>query len=330
MITHLEPDILECEVKWAMGSITTNKASGGDGIPVELFQILKDDAVEVPHSTCQQIWKTQQWPQDWKRSVFIPIPKKGNAKECSNDCMIALISHTSKVLLKIFQARLQQYVNRELPDLQAGFRKGRGTRVQIVYIHWIIEKAREFQENTYFSFTDYAKAFDCVDHNKLWKIRKEMGIPDHLTCPLRNLYAGQEATVRTKHGTMDWFQIGKGVNQGSISFPCLFNLYAEYIMLNPGLDEAVAGIKIAWGNINTLRYADDTTLMAESEEELKSLFDESERGERKSWLKAQHSENEDHGIWSHHFMGNRWGNSGNSVRLYFCGLQNHCRWGLQP
>ncbi|GGD47979.1 hypothetical protein GCM10011358_34760 [Sinisalibacter lacisalsi] len=201
VITHLEPDILECEVKWALGSITMNKASGGDGIPVELFQILKDDAVKVLHSICQQIWKTQQWPQDWKRSVFIPIPKKGNAKECSNYCTTALISHASKVMLKILQARLQQYVNHELPDVQAGFRKGRGTRDQIANICWIMEKAREFQKNIYFCFIDYAKAFDCVDHNKLWKILKEMGIPDHLTCLLRNLYAGQEATVRTGHGT---------------------------------------------------------------------------------------------------------------------------------
>jgi len=142
VITHLEPDILEYEVKWALGSITMNKAGGGDGIPVELFQILKDDAVKVLHSICQQIWKTQQWPQDWKRSVFIPIPKKGNAKECSNYHTIALISHTSKVMLKILQARLQQYMNCELPDVQAGFRKGRGTRDQIANIHWIIKKAR--------------------------------------------------------------------------------------------------------------------------------------------------------------------------------------------
>ena len=134
MITHLETDILECEVRWALESITTNKASGYDGIPVELFHILKDDAVKVPHKICQQIWKTQQWPQDWDRSVFIPISKKGNPKECSNYCTIALISHPSKVMLKILQARLQQYMNRELPDVQAGFRKGRGTRDQIVNI----------------------------------------------------------------------------------------------------------------------------------------------------------------------------------------------------
>ena len=142
MITHLEPDILECEVMWGLGSITTNKATGGDGIPVELFQILKDDAVKVLHSICQQIWKTQQWPQDWKRSVFIPIPKKGNAKECSNYHTIALISHASKVMLKILQDRLQQYVNCELPDVQAGSRKGRGARDQVANIRWIIEKAR--------------------------------------------------------------------------------------------------------------------------------------------------------------------------------------------
>ena len=157
VIIHLEPNILECEVKWALGSITTNKASGGDGIPVELFQILKDDAVKVLHSICQQIWTTQQWPQDWKRSVFILIPKKGNAKECSNYHTIALISHTSKVMLKILQARLQQYVNHELPDVQAGFRKGRGTRDQIATICWVIEKAREFRKTSIFDLLTMPK-----------------------------------------------------------------------------------------------------------------------------------------------------------------------------
>ena len=160
----------------------------------------------------------------------------------------------------------------ELPDVQAGFRKGRGTRDQIANIHWVIKKAREFQKNIYFSLIEYAKAFDYVDHNKLWKILKEMGLPDHLTCLLRNLYAGQETTVTTGHGSTDWFQKGKGVRQGCILSPCLFILYAEYIMRNAGLDEAQTGIKIARRNINNLRYADDTTLMAESEEELKSLL----------------------------------------------------------
>ena len=163
-------------------------------------------------------------------------------------------------------------MNHELPDVQTGLRKGRGTRDQIANIHWINKKAREFQKNIYFCFIDYAKAFDCVDLNKLWKIPKEMRIPDHLTCLLRNLYAGQEATVRNGHGKRDSFQIGKGVRQGCILSPCLFNLYAEYIMRNARLDEAQAGIKIARRNINNLRYADDTILMAESEEELKSLL----------------------------------------------------------
>ena len=223
--------------------------------------------MKVLHSVCQQIWKSQQWPQGWKKSVSIPIPKKGNAKEFSNYHTIALISHASKVMLKILQERFQQYMNRELPDVQAGFRKCRGIRDQVANIHWIIKKAREFQKNIHFCFIDYAKVFDCVDHNKVWKILKNMEIPNHLTCLLRNLYAGQEATVRTGHGTTDWFQIGKRICQGCILSLCLlFNLYAEYIMRNAGLNEAQAGIKIAGRNINNLRYADDTTLMAESEE----------------------------------------------------------------
>ena len=175
-------------------------------------------------------------------------------------------------MLKILQARLQQYMNRELPDVQAGFRKGRGTRDQIANMHWIMEKAREFQKNIYFCFIDYAKAFDCVNHNKLRKILKEMGIPDHLTCVLRNLYAGQEATVRTGHGTTDWFQIGKGVHQGYKLSLYLFKLYAEHIMRNPGLEEAQAGIKIDGRNINNLSYPDNSTFRAESEVELKSLL----------------------------------------------------------
>ena len=179
VITHLEPDILECEVKWALGSITTNKASGGDGIPVELFQIPKDNAVKVLHSICQQIWKTQQWPQHWKRSVYIPIPKKGNAKECPNYCAIALISHANKVMLKILQARLQQYLNCELPDVQAGFRKGRETRDQIANIRWIMEKAKEFQKNIYFCFIDYE------DHNKLWNRPPHLS-PEKSVCRSRS------------------------------------------------------------------------------------------------------------------------------------------------
>ena len=159
-------------------------------------------------------------------------------------------------MLKILQARLQQYMNHELPDVQTCFRKGRGTRDQIANNHWIMEKAREFQKNIYFCFIDYAKAFECVNHNKLRKILQEMGTPDHLTCLLRNLYAGQEVTVRTGHGTTDWFQVGKGIRQGCILSPCLFKFSAEYIMRNAGLEETQAEIKIAGRNINNLRYAD--------------------------------------------------------------------------
>ena len=270
-------------------------------------------------------------PQDWKRSVFFPIPKKDNAKEHSNYCTIALISHASKEMLKILQARLQQYMNQELPHVQAGFRKGRGTRNQIANIHWIIEKPREFQENV--CFIDYAKAFDCVRHNRPYKIPKEMGMPDHLTCLLRNLYAGQESAVRTRHGTTDWFQIGKGVCQACILSSCLFNLYAEYIMWNAGLDEAQAGIKIAGRNINNFRfnnfrYAVDTTLMAENKEELKNLLMKVKEQSEKASLKLNIQKTKT--IWLHHFMAIRWGDNRNSDRLYFIGLQNHCRWWLQP
>ena len=169
---------------------------------------------------------------------FPSSPKERQCQKCSNYCTTALISHSSKVMLKILQTRLQPYMNHELPHVQAGFRKGRGTRDQIANIHWIFKKPKEFQKNMYFWFVDYDKAFYCVDHNKLWKILKEMGIPDRLTCFLRNVYAGQEATVRTGHETTDWFQIGKGVCQGYILSPCLFNLYAEYIMRNTELEEA--------------------------------------------------------------------------------------------
>ena len=207
-------------------------------------------------------------------------------------------------MLKILQARLQQHVNWELPDIPAGFRKGRGTRDQIANIRWNIKKkkTRVFQKNIYFCFTGCAKAFDCVDHNKLWKILKEMGIPVHLTCLLRNLYAGKEATVKTWHGTTDWFKTGKGVWwQGCTLSP---RLYAEDIMRNVRLDKAQAGIKIAGGNINNLRCR-CTTLMAESEEGLKSLLMKVKDESGKSWLNIQHSENKN-GIRSHHFTGKRW------------------------
>ena len=180
-----------------------NKASGGDGTSSELLHILKDEAVKALLSVCQQIWKTQQWPREWKRSAFTPIPKKGNAKECSNYHTILLISYASKVMLKLLQTRLQQYMNQELPDVQTGFRKGRGTRDQIPNIHWIIEKAREFQKTSTSASLTMLKPLTVWITTTLWRILQEMGIPDHLTCLMRNLYAGQEATVRTGHGKTD-------------------------------------------------------------------------------------------------------------------------------
>ena len=212
--------------------------------------------------------------------------------------------------------------------VQAGFREGRGTRDQIANIHWIIEKARDFQKNIYFCFLDYASL--CVDHNKWWKILKEMGISDHFSCLLRNLYAGQEATVRTGHGTTDWFKIWKGVHQGCISSSCLFNLYADYIMWNARLDEAQAGIKIVGRNISNLRYADDTTLMAESEEELKSLLTKVKEESEKAGLKVSIQKMKIMASSPITSWQNRRGNNGNSERLYFLGLQNHCRWWLKP
>ena len=206
-----------------------------------------------------------------EKSGFIPIPRKAMPKNAQSTAQLHSSHMLAKLILQMLLVRLQQYMNCELSDVQAGFRKCRGTRDQIANIHWIIEKARDSQKNIYFDFIDHAQAFDCMDHNKLWKILQEMGIPDYLTCLLRNLYSGQEATVRTRHGATDWFQIGEGVCQGYLLSCCLFNLYAEYIMRNAGLDEAQAGIKIAGRNISNLKYADDTTLMAESEE-LKSLM----------------------------------------------------------
>ena len=193
-------------------------------------------------------------------------------------------------MLKILQARLQQYVNLEIPDVQAGFRKGRGTKDQIANICWIIKKAREFQKNIYFCFIDYAKAFDCVDHNQLWKILKDLGIPDHLTCLLRNLYAGQEATVWSGHGTTDWFQIGKRVRQGCILSPCLFNLYAEYIMRNAGLEEIQLESRLP-GEISITSDMQMKSPLWPKWRGTKEPLDESERGEWKSWFKAQHLDN---------------------------------------
>ena len=265
VITHLESDILECKVRWALGSITMNESGGGDGIPVELFQNLKNNAVKVLHSICQQIWKTQQWPQDWKRSVFIPIPKKENDRECSNYHTVALISHTSKVMLKILQAELQQCMNCELPGFQAGFRKGRRTRDQLPTS---VESSK--QESSRKTFTSVLLTMPkplavwiTINCGNFWKRWEYQTTTTYL--PPEKSVSRSGSKVRTRLGITDWFQIRKGVHQGCILSSCLFTLYAEYIMRNAGLKEAQAGIRIARRNINNLSYADDTTLTAESE-----------------------------------------------------------------
>lgn len=210
---EIEPEILPSEVKWAMDTINKNKAPGIDGIPIELIQTLGEDSINTITTLCQQIWKKKQWPNDWKRSIFVPIPKKPNAKDCSNYRTIALIPHVSKIMLKIIQRRLQPYIERELPDVQAGFRKGRGTRDQIANSRWIMGKAREFQKEFFLCFIDYTKAFDCVNHAILWKVLQEVGIPMHLIELIKNLYTNKEATVKTEYGNTDWFNIEKGVRQ---------------------------------------------------------------------------------------------------------------------
>ncbi|CAF3528318.1 unnamed protein product [Adineta steineri] len=248
-----EPDILESEVKFALETLANGKAPGHDGISIECFKTIKEDTVKVLTKLCQQIWKTNKWPQDWKTSIFIPIPKKGNAKDCSNYRTIALISHASKIMLKIIQRRLEPFLEREMPVTQAGFRKGRGTRDQIANLRWVMEKAREYQKEFYLCFIDYSKAFDCVDHEKLWGVLMEMGVPKHLIILMKNLYTNQQASVKTEYGNTNWFNVGKGVRQGCILSPYLFNLYAEYIMRKAGTDKAAGGIKIGGRNINNLR-----------------------------------------------------------------------------
>ena len=221
---------------------------------------------------CQRIWNTNTWPKDWKKSVFIPLPKKGGSRDCANNRTISLISHASKVLLKVIQRRLEQHLDREIQIEQAGFRKGRGTRDHISNLRWIMEKAREYGNDIYICFIDYSKAFDCVDHTGLWLVMRRMGIPEHIIVLIKNLYSQQEATVRTEFGNAEWFPIGKGVRQGCILSPGLFNIYSENIMRNANLDLCEQGIIIGGRKVNNLRYADDTTLIARSKEDLHQLI----------------------------------------------------------
>ena len=221
---------------------------------------------------CQKIWATCEWPPQWKQSIYIPIFKKGNPKLCANYQTIALIPHASKVLLKIIQMRIEKEMEGIMPEEQAGFRKRRGTRDHIANLRWLMETSREYQQEVFLCFIDYSKAFDCVDHNTLWEVLRKMGVRPHLTHLMRNLYLGQEAAVRTEHGNTDWFKVEKGVRQGCILSPYLFNLYAEHVMRKAGVQEWQQGVRIGGRTINNLRYADDTTLVAGSMPDLTDIL----------------------------------------------------------
>src|ERR1700733_13050358 len=267
-----EPNILLAEVEWAIEQLKDNKAPGADGIPIELIKAAGDGMVKEITTLCNLIWEKEEWPKDWEKSIFIPIFKKGDPRECENYMRIAIISHTSKILLKIIHKRMESTIERELPMNQAGFRKRRGTRDHIANLRWIMERQREFGQEVHLCFIDYNKAFDCINHALMWKTLSEMGIPMHLIVLLSNLYGNQVAMIKTEHGETASFQIRKGVRQGCILSPYLFNLYAERIMRKAGLDETGEGVRIAGRTLNNLRYADDTTLLAGKKEGLKDII----------------------------------------------------------
>ena len=267
-----DPDILLCEVENAMKVLRSGKAPGVDNIQAELLKESGEEGVVIIHRLCNKIWKSKEWPDDWKKAVFLPLPKKGDVRECSNNRTISLISHASKVLLHIIAERIRNKLDSELPPEQAGFRRGRGTRNQIGNLRNLMEKTMEFQQPLFLCFIDYTKAFDCVQHQKLWRVMHEMGFSTHLIILIKSLYDGQEATVRTECGDSDWFTIGQGVRQGCILSPYLFNIYAEYIM-RIALDGYEGQVSIGGRQITNLRYADDTTLIARTAAELQDLIE---------------------------------------------------------
>ena len=270
-VNNVEPAILECEVRSALQSLANGKTAGCDNIPIELIKEGGEEAVKVITRLCNMIWQEKAWPQDWKRSIFIPLFKKGDKKDCGNYRTISLISHTSKIMLKILQKRLEGFLNKELPEEQAGFKRGRGTRDHIANLRRIMERQREFGGMVYMCFIDYRKAFDSVDHDKLWNNLISFGAPPHLVALLHALYKDQLATVMTEHGETEPFKIGKGVRQGCILSPLLFNLYAEMVVRTVE-EDCDCGIRIGGRTIWNLRYADDTTLIADTKINLTKLL----------------------------------------------------------
>ena len=267
-----DPDILMCEVEQAIKRLRNGKSPGIDNIQAGLLKESDTEGIKIIHRLCNKIWRSKEWPEDWKRAVFLPLPKKGDTRECANKRTISLISHASKVLLHIIAERIREHLENELPPEQAGFREGRGTRNQIGNLRNLVEKNMEFQQPLFLCFIDYSKAFDCVQHGKLWNIMTEMGFSSHVVKPIRSLYSGQEATVRTESGDSEWFTIGQGVRQGCILSPYLFNVYAEYIMRN-ALDGFSGEVSVGGRQLTNLRYADDTTLIARTAPELQNLID---------------------------------------------------------
>ena len=279
-----EPEILEKEVEQALTNIARNKSPGSDNIPIELLNQPDKDVIKTLTALCNRIWKTAKWPEDWKHSIYIPLPKKGDITLCSNNRTISLISHCSKIMLKIIQRRLEPYLERELRKEQAGFRKGRGCRDHISNLRRIMETTREFQHNVIICFIDYSKAFDCVDHKTLWNTLRDMGIPEHLIVLLNNLYNEQQASVRTEFGDSEHLKIEKGVRQGCILSPYLFNLYAERIMREIDLEQYANGVKLGGLNITNLRYADDTTLLATTIKDMKEMLTNLKKASMKAGL----------------------------------------------
>jgi hypothetical protein len=267
-----EPWILESEVRWALDQLPYNKAPGCENIQIELLKAIKEEVIPAMTILCNEVWEKVKLPREWKQAIFIPLPKKEDVRECSNNRTIALIPHSSRILLRIMQKRLEPYIEREMPVEQAGFRKGRGTRDEIANVRWILERTRERNKPVYLCFIDYAKAFDSVENSNLWNSMENMGIPEHLIGLIRDLYTGQETKVQVEQGATDCFPVQKGLRQGCILSPGLFNLYSEHIIRTAGLEDFEAGVKIAGRKINNLRCADDTTLLAENKDDMGQLI----------------------------------------------------------
>ena len=293
-------DILMYEVEQAIKRLRNGKSPGIDNIQAELLKESETEGIKIIHRLCNKIWRSKEWPEDWKRAVFLPLPKKGDTRECANNRTISLISHASKVLLHIIAERIREHLENELPPEQAGFRKGRGTRNQIGNLRNLVEKNMEFQQPLFLCFIDYSKAFDCVQHGKLWNIMTEMGFSSHVVNLIRSLYSAQEATVRTESGDSEWFTIGQGVRQGCILSPYLFNVYAEYIMRN-ALDGFSGEVSVGGRQLTNLRYADDTTLIARTAPELQNLIDRVKSTSEEYGLflnvKKKTKQNKGHDIW---------------------------------